>query len=181
MNPKVKDILQILGITGFIAASILMPGLPKVLTPFYKKQYKRWGHFNKRILKANLRRLQKSGVIEESENAGEIIYKISEKGKFKLFKYRLDDMNLNRTSWDKKWRLVAYDIPKGKKNKAEAFRTLLKKMNFMQLQKSLWLTPYSCNNEIEFLKQIYYLDNHVSILTVSEIEGESEYRKYFGI
>lgn len=180
MNPKVKDILQVLSITGFIAASILMPGLPKILTPSYKKQQKHWGHFNKRILKANLRRLQKSGIIE-AEHAGELVYKITEKGRFKLFKYRLEDMNSNKTRWDKKWRLVAYDIPKGKKNQAEAFRALLKKMSFMQLQKSLWLTPYSCINEIEFLKELYYLKNHVTVLTISDIEGESEYRKYFGI
>lgn len=181
MNPTVKDILKILGVTGLIAGSILMPGLPKIITPFYKKQQKRWGHFNRRILRANLRRLQKSGIIEESSNEDGLVYKITDKGKFKLFKYRLDDMSLNKSSWDKKWRLVAYDIPKGKKNQAEAFRTLLKKMSFMQLQKSLWLTPYSCINEIEFLKELYYLKNHVTILTVSEIEGEIEYRKYFGI
>lgn len=181
MNPKVKDILTILGATGFVTASLLMPGLPKVLTPFYKKQYKRWGHFNRRILRANLKRMRKSGIIEESDNEGEIIYKITEKGKFKLFKYQLEDMSLKKGNWDRKWRLVAYDIPKGKKNQAEAFRALLKKMSFMQLQKSLWITPYSCSNEIEFLKELYFLTNHVTILTVSEIEGEPEYRKYFGI
>lgn len=181
MNPKVKDILKVLGVAGFIAASLIMPGLPKILTPTYKSQQKHWGHFNKRRLKAALRRLQQNGVIEESEQAGEIIFKITEKGRLKLFKYRLEELTLNERSWDRKWRLVAYDIPKVKKNQAEAFRTLLKKMNFLQLQKSLWLTPYSCTNEIEFLKKLYNLTNHVTILTISRLEGESEYRKYFGI
>lgn len=181
MNPKVRDVLKVLGVTGFIAASLLMPGLPKILTPYYKKQQKHWGHFNRRRLKAALRRLQRSGVIEESEHEGEIVFKITEKGKLKLFKYRLEDLQLNQHGWDRKWRLVAYDIPKGKKNQAEAFRTLLKKMSFYQLQKSLWLTPYSCANEIEFLKELYNLKNHVTILTLSRLEGETEYRKYFGI
>ena len=181
LNPKVKDILKILGITGFVAASLLMPGLPKILTPAYKKQHKRWGHFNRRILKAALKRMQTGGVIEEIEQDGEIVFKLSEKGKLKLFKYRLEDLELNQNSWDKKWRLVAYDIPKGKKNQAEAFRTLLKKMNFLQLQKSLWLTPFPCSNEIEFLKQLYFLKDHVTVLTISQLEGESAYKQYFGI
>lgn len=181
MNPKVKDILTLLGVGGFIAASLLMPGLPKILTPSYKKQQERWGHFNKRILRANLKRMQKSGVIEESEQEGEIFLKLTEKGKLKLLKYRLEDLVLNQNNWDRKWRLVAYDIPKGKKNQAEAFRTLLKKMSFYQLQRSLWLTPYPCSNEIEFLKGLYNLTDHVTILTISKIEGESEYRSYFGI
>lgn len=181
MNPKVKDILKILGVTGFIAGSILMPGLPIIMTPFYKKQQKHWGHFNRRILKAALRRMQSAGAIEESEHEGEIVFKLTEKGKLKLFKYRLDDLQLNQNSWDKKWRLVAYDIPKSKKNQAEAFRTLLKKMNFLQLQKSLWLTPFPCSSEIEFLKQLYFLTDNVTILTISQLEGELAYKQYFGI
>lgn len=181
MNPKVKDVLKIMGVTGFVAASLIMPGLPKILTSSYKKQQKNWGHFNRRLLKAALKRMEKNGTIEQSDQEGEIIFKITKKGKNKLFKYRLEEINLSKTTWDRKWRLVAYDIPKYKKNQAEAFRALLKKMRFLQLQKSLWLTPYSCANEIEFLKELYYLKNHVTVLTISELEGELEYRKYFGI
>lgn len=181
MNPKVKDILKVLGISGLIATSILFPTLPLALSPFLKKQQRKWGHFNKRRLKAALKRMQKSGIIEESEQEGEIIFKITERGKLKLFKYQLEEITLTKPGWDRKWRLVAYDIPKGKKNQADTFRLLLKKMQFLQLQKSLWLTPFPCNNEIEFLKSLYSLKDNVTILTIPQLEGEAEYRKYFGI
>lgn len=181
MNPKVKDILKVLGISGLIAASILFPALPIALSPFLKKQQKKWGHFNKRRLKAAIKRMQKSGIIEESEHEGEVVFKITEKGKLKLFRYKLDELTLNKAGWDKRWRLVAYDIPRGKKNQADSFRLLLKKMQFLQLQKSLWLTPFPCTQEIEFLKSLYSLNDNVTILTISQLEGEAEYRKYFGI
>ena len=70
---------------------------------------------------------------------------------------------------------------KGKKNQADSFRYLLKKMDFYQLQKSLWLTPYPCINEIEFLKSFYHLGERVTVLTVSGLEAESSYKEYFSV
>lgn len=181
MNPKMRDILLLLGVTGFVAAALIMPGLPKALSPFLRRKYQRWGHFNKRRLKMEIKRLQKIGVIEQLEQDGEMIFKLTDKGKTKLLKYKLEEMTLNKKHWDGKWRLVAYDIPKIKKNQAEAFRELLKKMGFYQLQKSLWLTPYQCSEEIEFLKNLYNLEDHVTILAISGLEGEKAYRDYFGL
>lgn len=181
ISPRARDILLILGVMGFVSLAILMPGLPKVLTPFMKKQYRKWGHFNPRRLRAEIKRMQKTGLLEEVEERGERIYKLTEKGKTKSFKYKLEEMSLNRDKWDGRWRIVAYDIPKEKKNQAEAFRNLLKKMNFYQLQKSVWLTPYSCSKEIEFLKNLYFLNDNVTVLTVNGLEGEQAYKNYFGL
>lgn len=158
-----------------------MPGLPLVLKPFLKNNYKKWGHFNRRILKSEIKRLKKQGVIEDFTQDGEMVFRLSEKGKGKVFKYKLAEMSLKRDYWDGKWRLIIYDIPKSSKNRAEAFRRLLKKMDFLQLQKSVYLTPYKCKEEIEFLKTIYGINDYVTLLTISGIENEQSYKKYFGI
>ncbi len=181
INPKTKDILLLLGATGFIAASILMPGLPLALKPFLKKDYKRWGHFNQKKLRFELKRLQRNGIIEQSDENGETVLKLTDKGKTKLFKFKLDNMQLDDKHWDKRWRLVAYDIPTKNRKHAEIFRGFLKRMGFVMLQKSLWITPYPCNKEIEFLKNLYDLRENVTVLTVSNIEGESAYKRYFGL
>lgn len=181
INPRVKDVLAILGVVGFVSLAVLIPGLPKVLTPLLKKQYRKWGHFNSRKLRAEIKRMQKVGLLEEISENGETIYKLTEKGKTKSFKYKLEEMSLNRDRWDGKWRIVAYDIPREKKNQAEAFRELLKKMSFYQLQKSMWLTPYSCSKEIDFLKSLYQLEDCVTVLVISGLESEQAYKSYFGL
>lgn len=181
VNPTTKTVLLTLGITGFVAASILMPGLPKVLAPFLKKQYKKWGHFNRRKLKAEIKRLKTTGVIEEISQDGEMLFRLTNKGKSKLFKYKLEELSLKYKRWDGKWRLVIYDIPKGKKMQADAFRNLLKKMNFLKIQKSVYLTPYDCKNEIEFLKALYTIEEEVTVLIVTGLEAEQAYRQYFGL
>lgn len=179
-NPKVRDILILFGITGFVSASLVMPGLPIVLKPFIKKSYKKWGHFNQRRLKWQLKRLQKSGVIEKIDKNGEAVLRLTDKGKIKLFKINLDNIDITKLNWDYKWRLVVYDIPEYQKIEAGLFRQALKKMQFVQVQKSIWLTPYPCEKEIEFLKAFYNLKN-VTILTVKEIEGDRAYKNYFGL
>ncbi|MBI2012017.1 hypothetical protein HYS91_04570 [Candidatus Daviesbacteria bacterium] len=179
--PYTKEVLTLLGITGFVALSLLMPGLPVVLSPLLRKQYKTWGHFDKRRLKFELNRLQKSGIVEKIDQDGDIVYKLTSTGSNKLFKLNLNNPKIEKRKWDGKWRLVAYDIPKGKKSQAEAFRSLLKKMQFYNLQKSLWLIPYPCKEEIELLKKFYNLGNNVTLLTIKELEAESVYKRYFGI
>ena len=180
-NPRARDILILLGATGFLAGSILLPGLPLVLKPFIKKQYQKWGHFDKRRLRMELKRLQKTGVIQETSEDGEVTFILTDKGKAKLLRYKLEKMKLRDKVWDGKWRIIAYDIPKYKKNQAEAFRSLIKRMGFYQLQKSVWLTPYKCSEEIEFLKNLYSLSDHITLLTLSKLEGEAVYKKYFGL
>lgn len=181
ISPRVRDVLLCLGVVGFVSLAVLMPGLPKILTPFLKKQYRHWGHFNPRRLKAELKRMKKVGLLETIEKDGQILFQLTDKGKTKYLAYKLEEMNLNQNKWDGKWRIVAYDIPKGKKNQAEAFRNLLKKMQLYQLQKSLWLTPYPCSEEIEFLKAFYGLEDFVTVLTSTGLEGELAYKKYFGL
>ncbi|MBI4080276.1 MAG: hypothetical protein HY430_00730 [Candidatus Levybacteria bacterium] len=180
-SPKTRDILVLLAATGFIAAALLMPNLPRILKPFLQKQQKKWGHFDRRRLKAEIKRLRKIGVIDEAVEDGETVFKLSQKGREKVLKYKLEALALQKEKWDGKWRLVVYDIPKGKKNQADAFRRLLKKLQLLQLQKSVYLTPYACRDEVDFLKSLYSIEEHVTLLTISGIEHEVSYKKYFGL
>lgn len=83
--------------------------------------------------------------------------------------------------WDGKWRLIIYDIRKEKRYLSEIFRSFLRKMEFLQLQRSVYLTPYKCDEQIEFLRQYYGLDKEVLYLVVEKIENEKAYKDYFGV
>lgn len=185
IDPKVKDILILLGAGSFFAASLIMPGLPMVLKPFLDEKRKReaneWKKFNTWRLKQVLKRLRNQKLIEIVETNGEHIVKISDRGKKKILKFNIDDIELNQKSWDGKWRIVIYDIYTGKKQERELFRKTLKRLKFLRLQKSVYLTPFKCYDEIEYLRQVCNIGNEVLILTVSGIENESVYKEYFGI
>ena len=52
--------------------------------------------------------------------------------------------------WDGKWRIVVFDIPENLRSIRQALREHLCRLQFYQLQKSVFVLPYECGDEIEF-------------------------------
>lgn len=188
-NPTVRNILLLLGVDTFVAASLVIPALPMASKPIidlYKKKQREkdlreWNRFNRYRLRQNFSRLYQQKVIEISEVNGETSIKLTDKGKSKLLKYKLEEIMITKPpKWDKKWRLIAYDIGKEKKLLSEIFRKFLQKLEFLKLQKSLYITPYPCEEQIEFLKQYYGLDENIIYIVVEKIENDKIYKEYFG-
>ncbi len=94
---------------------------------------------------------------------------------------KIIEMELKEKKWDGKWRIIIYDIFSKKRWERELFRRTLKRLKFLQLQKSVYLTPFECRNEIEYLRQVCNVDKEVLILTVSSLENEKAYKEYFGL
>ena len=42
--------------------------------------------------------------------------------------------------WDKKWRIVVFDIPEKQRGARDSLRTYLKKLDFYELQKSIFIS-----------------------------------------
>lgn len=93
----------------------------------------------------------------------------------------MTELSLKAQKWDGKWRLVIYDISKFKKGQQEKFRRTLKSVNFLQLQKSVYLTPYPCEEQISYLREYFDIGSDVIYVRADIIENEEFYRQYFGI
>ena len=189
IDPKTKEVLALLGAGAFLAASIIFPGLPMAAKPFIdaakeadrNKRQKEWEKFNLWRLKQVVKRMQNSKLVEVKEEEGIPIIKITHKGKQKLLRYKIDEMALDESNWDGKWRLIIYDVASTKRANSEIFRTMLTKLRFLKLQKSVYLTPFKCEDEIEYLRLLFEIGNEVQILKVGSLENEAAYRRYFGI
>lgn len=187
--PNTKEIIFLLGLGTLLLGSILMPGLAVAGGAIirakrnydFKQSQKEWKKFNLKLLKRNLKRLQEQKVIEIIGENGQEVIKLTQKGKTKFLKFRMEELSSKGKLWDKKWRLVLYDISHLKKAQQENFRKSLRQMNFLLLQKSAYLTPYPFNDEIEYLREYFNLGQEVLILEVSKIENDSFYKDYFGL
>ena len=189
IDPKTKEVLILLGAGAFLAASIIFPGLPMVAKSFINaakeanrnKSQKEWEKFNLWRLRQVVKRMQSSKLVEIKEEKSIPIIKITQKGKQKLLRYKIDEMALDESSWDGKWRLIIYDVANTKRAHSEMFRTMLNKLKFLKLQRSVYLTPFKCEDEIEYLRLLFGIGNEVQILKVGSLENEMAYRRYFGI
>ncbi|RJQ31216.1 MAG: hypothetical protein C4562_06490 [Actinobacteria bacterium] len=190
INPTVKDVLLILGVTSFVAASLIIPGLPMVAKPFVgyyrkrekEKRFKEWEKFNQARLRSLLKRLYKQKVVDFQEKDGQTVIILTDCGRKKVLSYHLEEMMVDKPpKWDGKWRIIIYDIKKEKKIVGEIFRKFLQKMQFLKLQRSVYLTPYKCDSQIEFLRQYYGLGEEVLYIVADKVENEEVYKRYFAL
>lgn len=179
--PYTKDILKILAGGIFLSACLVMPGLPRVLKLLPKQKWDGDGYDEAR-LRQTLKRLKKQKEIEVVETRDGPIVKITEKGIVRALKYKLGEMKIKKPAkWDGKWRLIIFDIPHSRKKLRDLFREKLKELGFHSLQKSVFIYPYPCGDEIEFLRQVFEVGEDVIYIIADRFEGEREIRRYFNL
>lgn len=177
-DPKIKDILKILAIGAILSMAIIAPNAPASL--FYS--YKPWKKFKRYRLRQIVKRMKDQDLISFREEGDDTIVKLTEKGKLKLLKFNLDEMKINdQVDWDGKWRLIYFDIPETKKVAREMFRKKLKELGFYQLQKSIFIIPFECKDEIDFLRATLEVKDFVGYLTTNKVEEEESIRGWFGV
>lgn len=125
--------------------------------------------------------LKKRGLIEIQKVGHDIAISLTEEGKKLAGKYQIDDLEISKPKkWDKKWRIVIFDIPNSKGVLRNIFRKKLKEFGFYSLQKSTWVYPYPCQEEIRFLREFLGLDRRqVQVLEVFKLEHDEFLREHF--
>ncbi len=75
--------------------------------------------------------------------------------------------------WDKKWRVIIFDIPQELHKERVKLRQKLKSLGFFMLQKSVFIFPYSCEEEIGDICARLGVGDYVDIL-IAESAGSQE-------
>jgi len=143
--------------------------------------YKTGKRFSKRQVEDSLRYLKRQKFIEYvCEEGGREIVRITTKGKTKLRAFSIELMKIEQPKkWDGKWRLVMFDIPVRFKKGRIALWHHLKELGFFQFQKSAWIHPYPCEEEIIFIADFHGLGRYVDVLTVESFLEDQKLRKHF--
>lgn len=180
-----KTVLSLLGMGITIAAAFAAPkAAPALINTFWKEEneWEKWKQFNLGYLLQTLRRLQKQKLVEIKDINGKQQMIITQKGKTRILEYSLDELEITKPKmWDKKWRIVIYDIPNRKKYLQEVMRETLKNLGFLAIQESVYIIPYPCYKEIEFLREYYHVGQYIKYLLVDKLEDDSAYMTYFGL
>ena len=83
--------------------------------------------------------------------------------------------------WDKKWRVVIFDIPEHKKNTRDQVREILMAARFKKLQNSVWVYPYDCEGVIGLMKTDLGIGKYLLYMIVDQIENDRYLRMDFGL
>ncbi len=178
--PQVKQILHILAVAGKIGLIFAFPGAGAAIGSLFllgDREYPTWK------VKKTLGQLQKQKYVSIYENPdGSTSVKITHQGLSKALTYKLDSMEINKPKvWDKKWRVVVFDIPEKQRKLRNIFRNRLGQLDLYQLQESVYVSPYPCFREIEFLRELYGVAFKVRYLLVDKIEDDNQLITYFSL
>lgn len=116
-------------------------------------------------------------IIEKSEERFKFTSKGREWFRGALLKY----FRSTGQKWDNKWRVVIFDIPEELQRERVKFRRKLKSLGFYMLQKSVFIFPYSCEEEVARFANYFKVGDYINIL-ISESAGylDKEVREFFG-
>lgn len=130
---------------------------------------------------ATISRFKRNGLVYLESKKGVVTIKLTDKGRKQVFRFT-DQVRIQKPLiWDRKWRVVVFDIPVKKNGEHALFRRKIKNLGFQQVQKSVWAFPYKCEDEVLFFAKELRIENTVEIFTVQKMIHEKELRKRFDL
>lgn len=179
-----KAVLEIV-ILGLISGggSWTRPTLPLMIKAIIEalKEYKKLNIEEKKV-KRILENFEKKDLLSLFEKDGNVYVKSLNKDNSTLIKYSLKpilDFKKQKKEWKGKWYLVFFDVPEIQRNKRNYLRIFLKKLGFYPYQKSVYLFPYECEDEIKLIKKIVEGGKYIKYIVAEKIEDETEAKRFF--
>jgi DNA-binding transcriptional regulator PaaX len=175
----VKDILYWLMVAGGVAIAATSPYFGLNLW----KGFRRGRKYQRKKVSDVFYRLKRRGCIEIKRKGPQIYITLTERGRKEAGWLQIDALKIKKPKrWDGKWRIVIFDIAQLKKLYREAFRGKLKELSFYPLQKSVWIHPFDCRDEIELLRDFFGLtEREVRFIVTEDIGMDDWLKKIFRV
>ena len=138
-----------------------------------------WHSMDHKSLNQVLSRFLLSGYVAKEVKGNKEIIHITPLGKSRALRYKLNVLEFPRSKrWDRKWRIILFDIPESKKKIRDALRKKLKEVGCLEFQKSVFVYPFPCNDEVNFIINFYNISECVYYLE-SPITPDLRLQKHF--
>ncbi len=176
-----KFLLAFIALGGVALAGALAPGIFLAAKSMQGSR-----RYSKRQISGAIHTLKSRKLIEIIEE-GDDKFKVqlTNRGSKKVRDFCFEALTIaTPKKWDKKWRVLIFDIPAKPKiyhQAREALRHKIKELGFYQMQKSTWAFPHECEDEILFIAELFQIQKHIEILTVEKLLHEDKLKKKFGL
>lgn len=181
IKPETREVLssalRFLAAGGVLTLALLAPN---AIGPITKLLHTK--NIPPRRARAAIRYLNRHGLVIMKESGDTVTVEITEKGKRRLAHYDFENLRIKRPArWDGTWRLVSFDIPEKKKRTRESLRDKLRELGFLKIQQSLWVHPYACRDEVNFISEVFQISPYLWLLEATTIDHADFLRKKFNL
>src|SRR3989338_6307072 len=142
-----------------------------------------WKEINKNRLYRVIHEFYNDRLVDFKEDKdGFVKIILTKEGQKKALKFKIDEMEIKKPAkWDGEWRIVIFDIPDRFKMAREALRKKIKDLGFIKLQESVFVFPYECEDEINFIVEVFLIRPFVRFVRVKSFTNEEQIRIKFGL
>ena len=169
---------------------LLLSGLALSLTRSGRQQIwilrqipKEWKKIGRQALQRAINSLYTSHLVKEKNNRdGTTTLILTENGKQRALRFNIEKLEIKKPAkWDGKWRIVMFDIPEKLKRLRDSLRLHFQEIGLIELQKSVFVFPYPCSKEIEFILEFYNARKHVRFIVAEKIDNQLHLMKKFDL
>lgn len=142
-----------------------------------------FSHFHRKTLFASIHTLYQRKLLTVTEGLdGITTIAITDEGKHITQELaRIAIPNIRPSEWDRKWRLIFFDVPETKKRSRESFRYHLRRLGFVEFQQSVFLSPFPCAETIYALANQFQIKDHIVMVTAESISNEFQFKQQFSL
>ncbi|MDO8495492.1 MAG: hypothetical protein Q7S32_03150 [bacterium] len=109
-------------------------------------------------------------------------FALTSKGQRWFLDLKFRQLKIRSRKWDNQWRIIIFDIPEQFKNARQVLRNKLKALDFKMIQKSVFVCPFHCENEISFLVRYLDIESYVDLVQAFSIGSkEKEFKQYYNL
>ncbi|MDO8594813.1 MAG: hypothetical protein Q7R93_04885 [bacterium] len=140
-----------------------------------------WKEVDRRYLYRIIREFHLDRLVSVTDNGdGTTTAVLTEKGKRRAITFNFSKMKIKAPEvWDGLWHIVIFDIPEKYKTARLSLRDKLLDLVFFQCQKSVYIHPFACEDEIEFIAQFFEVGRYVRYGILRHITNEAELLLHF--
>lgn len=175
-----RILLTSVAAVGVLGVAVLAPNVLQVLGQLGLVERGRYSR-NSNLSRSMKRLLRNKSLEFQTASTGRKYLTITKKGRQQLNILETRNFDLKRPKrWDRKWRVIIFDIREKQRRTRDQLRITLNKIGFVKLQKSVWVYPYDCEDLIMLLKADFELGRNLLYMVVDEIENDGWLKKIFG-
>ncbi len=163
-------LLFVASVTVMTSLLVVAPGIGMMF-----KIFKTSSPYERRKLKRTVFSLEKQGFLQYGSSDS---LKLTTKG---IQRAVYESLQIRKQTWDKRWRLVMFDIPETKRGARIALSRKIIEMGMRHVQDSVFISPYPCEEEITTAAKFLHVDKYIQLAVAISISDSTKFKKEFDL
>ncbi|OGG72563.1 CRISPR-associated endonuclease Cas2 [Candidatus Kaiserbacteria bacterium RIFCSPLOWO2_01_FULL_53_17] len=181
-----RGILEALAVVGGVTLALSVSPTLFVALAAIGYVFRAEDRSRRKKLQAAFQYLTRKRYVRRRTQGKKVVFELTKRGHAHII-HHLDRRSLaapieRPATWDGRWRLILFDIPAEERTKRNAFRSFIRQIGAIMLQKSVWVYPFDCSERIDLLRRVFDLSHtELRLVIATSIGADASVRTHFDL